>query len=331
MKVTDVTPLRTALPTAGGTGRERARVPLDLLQPSHSPRVNGESDEHARVLAQLDTGLPPILVQRSTMRVIDGMHRLRAAQLRGDDGIEVEFFDGEEADAFVLAVRLNIAHGLPLTQADRNAAADRILAAFPYWSDRRVAASTGLAAGTVAALRRRSTDQDGQLNVRVGRDGRARPLHAAEGRRRAAELIAAHPEASLREIAESAGIAPATAKDVRDRMRAGQDPVAPRGRLGAAGTEPRGCTVPARQADPVRPAQPRRLVLSSLGKDPSLRTEAGRRLLRMLSDHHIGDDDDWHRMAQGVPGHQVELLAQAARRCADHWLRLAAELETRRP
>lgn len=330
MKVTDVTPLRTALPTAGGTGRERARVPLDLLQPSHSPRVNGESDEHARVLAQLDTGLPPILVQRSTMRVIDGMHRLRAAQLRGDDGIEVEFFDGEEADAFVLAVRLNIAHGLPLTQADRNAAADRILAAFPYWSDRRVAASTGLAAGTVAALRRRSTDQDGQLNVRVGRDGRARPLHAAEGRRRAAELIAAHPEASLREIAESAGIAPATAKDVRDRMRAGQDPVAPVAALARPGPSPRvhrartpGRPGPARAAAPTGAVESGQGPLAAHRGGPQAAADAQRpphrRRRRLAPD------------GPGVPGHQVELLAQAARRCADHWLRLAAELETRRP
>jgi hypothetical protein len=63
------------------------------------------------------------------MRVIDGMHRLRAAQLRGDHGVEVKFFDGDADEAFIAAVRANITHGLPLTLADRKAAAQRILAA----------------------------------------------------------------------------------------------------------------------------------------------------------------------------------------------------------
>jgi hypothetical protein len=65
-------------------------------------------------------------------------------------------------------------------------------------------------------------------------------------------------------------------------------------------------------------------------KDPSLRTEAGRSLLHLLSVHALGDQARWDRLARSVPGHRKEMLAQAARRCADHWLRLADELEPRR-
>ena len=70
------------------------------------------------------------------MRVIDGTHRLRAALLRGVDVIDVLYFDGPDADAFVLAVELNHTHGLPLSRADRTAAAERIIGSHPDWSDR---------------------------------------------------------------------------------------------------------------------------------------------------------------------------------------------------
>ncbi len=39
---------------------------------------------HARSLAQTEADLPPIVVHRTTTRVIDGMHRLTAAGLRGE-------------------------------------------------------------------------------------------------------------------------------------------------------------------------------------------------------------------------------------------------------
>lgn len=333
------------LVTAGGTpaavdaaaaagqpaGRRRATVPVDSLLDSDSPRIDGENGERVQMLAGLESPLPPILVHRETMRVIDGMHRLKAARLRGDHTIDVEFFEGGEVEAFALAVWLNITHGLPLSQADRTAAAQRILRARPYWSDRRIAANAGLAAGTVAAIRRRSTGQNEQLNTRVGRDGRVRPLQATEGRLRASQVIAANPGASLREIAEQAGIATATAKDVRDRIRQGQDPL-PSGRQPAT---PRSAA-PEALPRPVGGRAATRasaaaigLLLPNMRKDPSLRTEAGRMLLQLLSVHSIGDEAKWLRLARSVPGHRADVLAQAARRCADHWLRFANELEAR--
>lgn len=199
-----------------------ARVPIAALIAADSPRRSGESLEHVRRLAESEDGLPPILVHRSTMRIVDGMHRFRAAQLRGQQEIEVRFFDGDEASAFVLAVQANVMHGLPLSLADRKAAAVRVMTLYPHWSDRMVALATGLAAKTVAALRKRPDEDARQLDVRVGRDGRARPINGAQRRQIAASLMAQNPEASLREIARQAGISPETVRDVRARQSRGQ-------------------------------------------------------------------------------------------------------------
>lgn len=100
--------------------RPISTVPISALLPADSPRLAGESAEHVRMLADSGAKFPPIIVHRPSMRVIDGMHRLRATTLRGCATIEVQFVDdGEGPELFVLAVAANIAHGLPLTSADR--------------------------------------------------------------------------------------------------------------------------------------------------------------------------------------------------------------------
>ncbi|MEE3922534.1 ParB/RepB/Spo0J family partition protein [Micromonospora sp. BRA006-A] len=119
-------------------------LPIACLRAADSPRLAGEDDLHAQTLAETDAPLPPILVHRGTMRVIDGMHRLRAAVLRGETQIAARLFDGTVEAAFVLAVQANVTHGLPLSLADREAAAQRILRSHPHWSDRAVATAAGL-------------------------------------------------------------------------------------------------------------------------------------------------------------------------------------------
>jgi hypothetical protein len=109
-------------------------VAVESLLPADPPRSGRVDEVHAALLAETDPGLPPIVVHRPTMRVIDGMHRLHAAARKGQREIAVRFFDGSEAEAFVLAVELNISHGLPLSLADRKAAAGRILAAHAGWA-----------------------------------------------------------------------------------------------------------------------------------------------------------------------------------------------------
>jgi hypothetical protein len=103
------------------------------------------------------------------------------------------------------AVEENVAHGLALLQADRRAAAERLLASHPHMSDRAVGHSAGSAAKTVAVIRKRSSGEVPQSNARVGRDGRVRPLNGGERRRRAADLLAERLEASLRDVARLRG------------------------------------------------------------------------------------------------------------------------------
>ncbi len=234
------------------------------LRPADSPRLAGEDKAHIARLAETETPLPPILVDRRTMRVIDGMHRLMAASLQGRESIDVIFFDGSEADVFLRAVQENITHGLPLSQADRRAAAERIIASHPRMSDRAIGHSAGLAAKTVAAIRKSSSEEIPQSNARIGRDGRVRPLDSGAGRRRAAELLAQQPDASLRDVARAAGISPATVLDVRKRLERGQSPVpqkpaarqpapGPATATATAARPPPASAAPAATAPPSRP------------------------------------------------------------------------------
>ncbi|HZN17505.1 MAG TPA: ParB N-terminal domain-containing protein [Micromonosporaceae bacterium] len=293
---------------------------------------------HARLLAESDANLPPILVNRRTMRVIDGMHRVLAATLRGRDEIEVQFLDCDDEEAFILAVESNVAHGLPLTLADRVAAAKRIIASHPEWSDRAVASVTGLAHKTVGSIRRRLSGEIPQSNTRRGLDGRVRPVDAAQGRREASRLLADRPGASLREIAREAGVCAATVRDVRARLERGEGPLVPRQRESAsqnAGPSPRDRRAPG--SLPMR-AKPSRgswgadgsALIENLRKDPSLRfSESGRQLLRLLCTVAI-EPQDWNRLCDNVPPHCTDVVATAARICAQAWQQFATELEQRR-
>jgi len=315
-----------------GLSETPVKVPIARLVAADSPRVHGEQAEHTRMLAAVETPLPPIVVHRPTMTVIDGIHRLRAAALRGDEVVDVLFFTGADADAFVLAVELNHAHGLPLSPADRKIAAARIVGSHPTWSDRRIAAVTGLAAGTVATIRGCSTERIGHSNVRVGRDGRMRPVDGAEARRRAADLMAANPAASLRSIAKVAHISPSTAKDVRARLARGESPVTPRQRRRAAlGVSGPGATAPGPDVgrERARDASSAEFV-ALLASDPSLRfSETGRVLLRLIGCAAL-DNGQWEEMVHGVPVHQRERVVRLARECASAWRGFAERLERRK-
>lgn len=294
-----------------------------------SPRLNGEEEEHVRLLAEADEDLPPILVHQKTMRVIDGMHRVKAARLKGRNRIEAQFYDGAESAAFLLAVERNISHGLPLSLADRKAAATRILASHPYWSDRAIAASTGLSGRTVRTIRRRSTSVSSQSNERMGQDGRLRPLNAVEGRLRAWEIMKARPTAALREVAASAGVSLGTVYDVRERMRRGDNPVPAKHRAAAGQLRvPPEPPVPARPAKTVH-TRDSQTTLERLRKDPSLRlTESGRLMLRWLGSHVV-DAKDWEFLLESTPAHCMKTVSELARRSADAWQQLARELEQR--
>jgi ParB-like chromosome segregation protein Spo0J len=320
------------------------RVPVTDLVLSNWLRVKGEDIKHVRALAEVEDELPPIVVHRATMRVIDGMHRVRAAVLSGIAYIEALLFEGAEDEAFLLAVRLNVAHGLPLSRADRVAAAIRIIYSSPQWSDRAIARAAGLSDKTVASIRRRTSAEIPHLPDRIGRDGRIRPVSPATGRRMASDLIAQNPDAAIREIATRAGISPGTARDVRERLRNGLDPVplrhrdtsgsqqagsqpagSPVGGFMAGGSQPRGVDDGTRERSLSARMTP--MILESLRNDPSLRyNETGRALLRLLALHTMSSAD-WEQLISAVPLHRAQAVAQVARSSSEAWQEFATRLE----
>lgn len=293
-------------------------VPLDSVVVDDSPRLGGASDEHVAALVESGAKLPPIVVHRGTMRVVDGVHRVRAALRRGDTDIEVRFFDGDERDGFVLAVQANVAHGLPLSRAERMAAASRIIASHGHWSDRVIAQIAGLAPSTIATIRRRVGGPGDPAAARVGRDGRVRPVSTARARALAREMMTGNPEASLRQVAAAVGISPGTVRTVRAEM------------LAAAPVEEAGRRRRQHESgQPDRPSFDRVSTLRDLRQDPSLRlTETGRAILRLL-DFHAVLGGEQERFVDGVPGHCRPSIAELARSNASAWRRFAEALDRR--
>lgn len=311
-------------------------VRLDSLVVEGSPRSAGADPDHIRLLAESTDVLPPITVHRPTMRVIDGVHRVRAALLNGLTEIRARLLDCDENAAFVLAVKANVTHGLPLSQSDRAAAAARIILHNPQWSDRAVAAATGLSDKTVSRIRACSTADLPQSNSRLGRDGRMRPLDVGTRRQQAAAMIADRPDAGLREVARATGLSAATVRDVRQRISRGDDPVPDKYR---STVDPEGAPLgvlprPAPLPEGVRPRRPeapadRATLLEKLRLDPSLRfNEAGRGTLRWLHQHTV-DDEGLEHLGRVLPDHCAPVVASLARSCASEWMRLAERLEQR--
>ncbi len=289
----------------------RMLVDINALHPADSPRLGGCSEEFVRTLASSGAHLPPIVVHRATMKVVDGAHRVKAAALRGCRWVEAEYVDGPAEDVFGLSVSLNIP---TLPTADREAAARRLLRSHPQWSDRAIAAATGLAAKSVGVLRRAV---GGQAAVRVGRDGKVRPVNSAAGRRLAGQVITDRPDASLRDVARIAGVSPGTVRDVRRRLSAGLDPVPERMRAAER----------AEVSSPRTEVRAPDTTLPILRRDPSLRfTEHGRMVLRWLEARAVSPGE-WNAVVAGMPSHCRELVADMARGCAEVWVEMAEALE----
>ncbi|MFF9504555.1 transcriptional regulator [Streptomyces sp. NPDC014656] len=336
------------------------RLPIEALLPADSPRLKGLDEEHVRRLADIYASLPPVLVHRATLRVVDGMHRVAAAAHQGLTSVEVQYFDGADEEAFLRSVTANITHGLPLSVADRKAAAERILRSRPELSDRSVASCTGLDAKTVAAIRPRSTADNPRSNIRIGADGRIHPLDRTAERLRAAELMTRRPDLPLRAIVKETGLSLGTAHDVRRRLLRGEAPV-PEGRRPAAARRATaalaGSTAPAAPADSEPPTRQPRAgrspappvtttalaptaatggsrgsmeLLRRLAGDPSLRhSESGRHFLRWLHTH-VMVDEAWRRQVAAVPPHCTDTVAELALQCSQVWKRFAEDLARRR-
>jgi ParB-like chromosome segregation protein Spo0J len=284
------------------TEDKTVKLRLSDLKIGACPRRGGIRADHVKTLAELDGGWPPIVVSRTDHRVVDGIHRVAAAKALGHTMIVARLFDGSADDAYIAAIKYNVAHGLPLTLAERKEGAIHILRVQPSWSNRRIAAICGLSPVTLGTLRARlheaqsvvSNDSMGER--RTGRDGRSRPVNTVAARRRVAEAIAQAPESSLRQISAQVGSSPETVRSVRAEMQSETPQLDGRDwwRYDSA--------------------------LSS--------SDGGRQLVTWLARVNI-DTDVWARYLDSVPLSRIYDLAAEARRRASAWNAFADELEFR--
>jgi hypothetical protein len=317
-------------------------VPVNVLLPGLYLREAGTSHAHAQLLADASefSTLPPILVQRRGYRVIDGMHRLEAAKLRGERSIGARLVDCTDEQALFLAIKSNTLHGLPLSRADRISGAKRILASHPDWSDRAVASVAGISAKTIAVLRNRSSDVVRSFDKRLGRDGKRRPVTGIEGRKRVAEYINAHPDASLRQVARETDVSLGTVHNVLELIRRGTDPVTPQreappvqaaAHLQVAPVPDR--TAPTDIASTRNARNAQRLtwseVQSKIVNDPSLRyTDGGRAFLRWMA-MHAAHAEQWREFIEAIPAYWANDVSVIAESMSAEWRLFAERLRAR--
>jgi len=137
-------------------------------------------------------------------------------------------------------------------------------------------------------------------------------VDSAQGRQRAAEIISQNPTASLRQIARAAGISPATAADVRNRLDRGDLPV-PQGALPEEAREKilTAASSAGRRNGKDRAAEPDLTsIFDRLRRDPSLRfSETGRSLLRMFDAVRVALREQ-EEVLQSLPPHCRTTMAE---------------------
>lgn len=304
------------------TPREASHdVEIKLLKLEMSPRFGGQDLDHVRTLSFRFDDCPPILVERSTSTVIDGVHRVLAAKMLGRDTIGVHYFEGSHEDAFVEAVRANVTHGKPLTLAEREAAAGKLLEMHADWSNRLIGHVCGLSDKTVGRLRK-TTAELPQLSSRVGRDGRHRPVDSRPLRNEIAEALRARPDSNPEELAQLLSTSASTVRDVRNRLQRGDSPT-PSERGVKAGDQQRSASTKSNGA--------RRAVSAAIEwRDDRaiLALPRGTELAEWLDQTKIRASR-WASLVDEIPLGRIPQLIEEAQARAVEWSNFATALEAR--
>jgi hypothetical protein len=295
-------------------------IALDELTLGIAVRCGGLHEDHVRALTELDGAWPPILVWGDVNLVVDGAHRVSAARRLERGTVTAVRFAGTADEAFVEAIRSNVTHGLPLTLAERIAAVLGVLERHPEWADRRISGVCALSARSVARLRREQS-VDPALTmpaVRVGRDGRARPLEPAAVRTRILHALAAHPEGSLRAIAAEVGASHETVRCVRNALRAA--PAARETEIAAEEQPPASVPPPVRLQPRSGPAP------TAWSADAALASSLpGQDFAAWFETSAPGEE--WRRYLAAVPLSRIYEVADEARGRAAAWSSFAQSLE----
>lgn len=319
--------------------RELELVPIDRLVLGPSPRTSGTDSDHVRLLAEAGDDLPPILVDKRTLMVIDGAHRLEAARLKCLSHIAVRFFDGTPDESFIAAVRANVTHGKPLTFEERRAAVLRILVMRPELSDNMLGTIVGLSPRTIAKLRRNSSVALA-AGTRLGLDGKRHPAVPADVRSKVERAVARNPMSSSRSIAREVGVSVGTVSRVRNSGRNEHEERAASRDKGDAlclGSS-RGESViafrevvntPKQQALEVDKFPLTPVSSQELASDRAFAsTSFGEWFVAWFEAHDLAEND-CERVVKGVPLSRIFIVANMARQRAAAWTLLARALECR--
>lgn len=113
--------------------------------------------------------LPPIVLS-CDMRLVDGWHRLVAAQARGDATVQVACLPPglSDLELHAKAVSINTRHGLKLTTAQRDQAVIDLLMEGCERSNRRIAETCGVSKDRIGDKRKRAAEVKGQPGRAAG-------------------------------------------------------------------------------------------------------------------------------------------------------------------
>ncbi len=164
------------------------RVVVDVAL---QPRVDGLDSGQVAALQECPDAWPRlVVVEHGGYLLVDGFHRLAAAQNLALETVRVEVREAPaDGDLQALAFALNALHGRPLTLADRRSEAVRLLRRDPAVSNLRVARATALSPTTVAVLREQ-LEQEAAIPATEQRVSKSGVAYTPASSRRPGELPA---------------------------------------------------------------------------------------------------------------------------------------------
>lgn len=124
--------------------------------------------------------LPPVLLSgpdsEGLYKLLDGWHRVAAAEEAGLENIPAELWEGSDPTlAFCEAVKRSSISSLPLSWAEKRAAVDRILELRPSLSDREIARTAGVSHPLVAKRRALANGEGTEDDETAGSQERTPP------------------------------------------------------------------------------------------------------------------------------------------------------------
>ena len=203
----------------------------------------------------------------------------------------------------------------PRSQRERQLAVRALLAQHPDWADRRIGILCGVSPRTVGRVRAQAAraaacDPATAPEVRIGLDGRARPIDPAAQRDRIVAALEERPEASLRDIARLVGVSHETVRSVRSAL-------AEKCRL----PEPRPVDFAAWRAAHDRAPH--------WAPDHSFSSHDDAAAAAQFLERSDVSERDLERYAVAVPLSRIYEVSDEARRRAAFWTQLAERVEAR--